>query len=136
MTNAISPASLAPPESASTRASSSPEAGETALTVAATTREGRSSSMSAARPITARRNGTTARQICSASARLLVKPSPYRKRTKDPTRMARRPWRLARCHASSASSSSPSISVVTGTVRAVVMAAPYACEEDGADARI
>lgn len=74
--SATSPVPPAPPASASTIASLSPLAGETALTVAATTRDGRSSSMSAASPITARRNGTTARQICSASARLLVKPSP------------------------------------------------------------
>ena len=39
-------------------------------------------------------------------------------------RDVRSPCRRARCQASTASSSSPSISVVTGTVRAVVMAAP------------
>ena len=57
----------------------------TASIVAATTRAGRSSSMSAARPVSAIRNGTTARQACSARARLLVKPSPYRNRTNEST---------------------------------------------------
>ncbi len=76
MTSATSPASLGPLARAPTSASSSPVAGDTALTVAATTRAGRSSSMSAASPITASRNGTRARQVCSASARLLVNPSP------------------------------------------------------------
>ncbi len=32
--------------------------------------------MSAASPVTASMNGTTARHVCSASARLLVNPSP------------------------------------------------------------
>jgi hypothetical protein len=73
---ASSPVPSEPVVRAWATASSSPVAGETALTVAATTRAGRSSSMSAARPITARRNGTTARQVWKASARLLVNPSP------------------------------------------------------------
>ncbi len=51
---------------------------------------------------------------------------PDRERTNEPTRTVHNPWRRATCQASSASSSSPSISLVTGTVRAVVMAAPYA----------
>ena len=76
MTSAISPESSEPSARASTRASSPPDAGETALTVMATTRAGRSPSMSAASPITASRNGRIARQVCRASARLLVKPSP------------------------------------------------------------
>nr|WP_236553951.1 hypothetical protein [Nocardioides sp. AX2bis] len=62
------------------RASASPASppwpGETASMVCATTRAGFSSSMSAARPVTASRKGTTARQAWSASARLLVNPSP------------------------------------------------------------
>ena len=74
--------------------------------VRATTRAGRSSSMSAASPVSASRNGSTARQVCSASARLLVNPSPYRNRRKESTddpaqaeaggRGATRPRRRAR----------------------------------------
>ncbi len=77
-TSASSPArSLLPgPETAFARASPVPWPGETVWIVRATTRAGRSSSMSAASPVSASRNGTTARQACSASARLLVNPSP------------------------------------------------------------
>ena len=77
--------------------------------------------MSAASPVSASMNGTTASAACNASARELLKPSPYRKRTKPSTNSRTTPTLRTRCQASSASSSSPSISVVTGTVRAVVM---------------
>ena len=76
--SAISPASSldASPTTAPASASCCPDPGETDSMVRATTREGRSESMSAASPVSASRNGTTASAAWSASARLWLKPSP------------------------------------------------------------
>ena len=75
---AISPASslVSPPVTALASASCWPLPGETDSIVCAITVAGRSWSRSATSPVSASRNGTTARQACSARARLLVKPSP------------------------------------------------------------
>ena len=59
----------------------------------AMTRDGRSWSMPAANPVNASRNGTTAIADWRARARLLVKPSPYRKRTNESTARRRTPCR-------------------------------------------
>ena len=69
--SAISPASseASEPRTASARASLSPEPGEIAATVLASTRAGFSWSRSATSPDSASRNGTTDSDACSASAR-------------------------------------------------------------------
>ena len=60
---------VAVPRSAAAIASAPPGPGETAATVAASTRAGRSSSRSATNPVRASRNGMTASEACRASAR-------------------------------------------------------------------
>src|SRR6476619_5588892 len=118
---ASSPASLLLPGPSTATASPPSCPGETFWIVAATTRAGCSWSRFAARPVSASRNGTTASDAWRARARLLVNPSPYRNRTNAPAPIRQRPNRRTSRQASSGSSSSPSISVVTGTIRAVGM---------------
>src|SRR4051812_3761238 len=64
-------------------------------------------------------SGMKDRQNCSASARALVNPSAYLKRTNESLTKFQRPYRRSVVTASSADSSSPEMVVVSGTRNAV-----------------